>query len=115
MSLTYPKKPCSECPWRRDVPVGRFDPDRYKSLASTAQDMSCILFSCHKSVEGKDAVCAGFILRTVHNLTLRIAHSRGDIKKDSVSDGGYSLFDTFRDMAVANGVHPGDPALKNCR
>jgi hypothetical protein len=35
--------------------------------------------------------------------------------KDDVHDGGHDLHDSYRDMAVANGVDPDDPALGRCR
>ena len=34
---------------------------------------------------------------------------------DDVNDGGKELFESYRDMAVANGVDPGSPILKACR
>lgn len=116
MPFKFPKKPCSECPWRRDVPTGNFSADRYRSLAGTAVDMSGSIFACHKTVEGKDAACAGFLLRGAnHNLALRLAYYRGDIAPGDVTDGGYKLFDNYRQMAVANGVPENDPALHHCR
>ncbi len=114
MTILHPKKPCSECPWRRDVPAGHFQPERYRILANTAEDMSCHIFACHKSANDKPTACAGFILRGArHNLSLRLAYSRGDI--GDVSDGGYPLFDNYRQMAIANGVPSDDRALRNCR
>lgn len=114
MALLHPKKPCAECPWRRDVPVGRFPPERYRALANTAEDMSSHIFACHKSADDKPTACAGFILRGAgHNLSLRLAYSRGDVSE--LGDGGYPLFANYRQMAVANGVSAHDPALRNCR
>lgn len=114
MALLHPKKPCAECPWRRDVPVGHFPPARYRALANTAWDMSSHIFACHKSADETPMACAGFILRGArHNLMLRLAYSRGDIGE--ISDGGYDLFPNYRSMARANGVPGRDPALRNCR
>ncbi len=116
MSIRAPKKPCAECPWRRDVPTGRFPPERYLALAGTAYDMADRLFACHKSTEDDPIACAGFVLRGgTHNLSLRLAYSRGDIQRDSVTDGGYALFEDYREMAIANGVPRHDPALRHCR
>lgn len=114
--MIAPKKPCAECPWRKDVVPGQFKPGRFVALASTSYDMSSTIFACHKSIAGRDTACAGFILRgAAHNLALRLAYCRGDIKPDQVSDGGYPLFDNYRDMAVANGVPIIDPVLRLCR
>ncbi|AVK09334.1 DUF6283 family protein [Pseudomonas aeruginosa] len=34
---------------------------------------------------------------------------------NQVSDGGVDLFDSYAEMAIANGVDPEDPILKPCR
>lgn len=116
MKLTYPKKPCAECPWRTDVPVGSFSAERYRALAPSAYDMGQMLFACHKSADKHPTVCAGFLLRSAaHNLTLRLAYARHEIVPENVEDGGYPLFADYRCMAVANGVPPDAPELHNCR
>lgn len=106
----YRRQPCSDCPWRRDT-VGEFPAEAFRISATTAYDMATNVFSCHQSGTEKPAACAGFLLRGAeHNLSIRLAMVRGDIKPD-VSDGGHELFDSYREMAVANGVSPEDPAL----
>jgi len=37
------------------------------------------------------------------------------IEMDQVSDGGVALFDSYAEMAIANGVEPNDPVLAPCR
>lgn len=116
MTFRFCRKPCNECPWRTDVPTHRFKPERYRNLASSAEDLSFILFACHKTNDGKEVACAGFLLRgATHNMAVRLARSRGDLKDGDVSDGGYPLFENYRAMAVANGVAQRDPALKYVR
>lgn len=109
-NLPHCKRTCAECPWRRDVKPGRFPPERFRQLAGTAYDMAVRVFACHKSPEGKEFACAGAIKRTGHSLTLRMAK----IDPDEIRADG-PLFEDFREMAVANGVDPGDPALAHCR
>jgi hypothetical protein len=110
----HPHKPCNECPWRRDVETGHFPPERFEALATTAYDRSMRLFQCHKTSDERPKVCAGFLLRgAMHNISARLALARHDI--GSVEDGGYPLFDTYREMAVANGVDPNHEALDECR
>ena len=83
-------------------------------MACTAEDMSSHIFACHKSADDKPTACAGFILRGAdHNLSLRLAYCHGEVGE--ISDGGYPLFENYRQMAHANGVKPNDPALRNCR
>lgn len=114
MTLSNPPKPCQECPWRTDVEPGRFEVERFESLAKTAYDMSMTLFQCHKTRDDRPLVCAGFLLRgAYHNMTARLALSRGEL--GSVEDGGYPLFEDYRAMAIANGVDPDDPVLQPCR
>ena len=109
--MKYCRKPCDECPWRRDVPVGKFPPERFVQLAGTNYDMSAVQFACHKSHEDREFACAGFLLSgAANNLGVRLA--RSDLRK---IESPYPMFDTFREMAVANGVDPDDPALENCR
>ncbi len=77
--------------------------------------MSSHQFGCHESGTGKPATCAGFLLHGAHhNLAVRLAFLKGELA-DDVNDGGNELFESYRDMAVANGVDPGSPSLKACR
>lgn len=111
---TYRKKPCSDCPWRKDA-TGVFPAEAFKHSAATAYDMSDRTFACHQSGAKKPAICAGFLLRGAdHNLCVRLGRINGRFK-DDVTDGGHDLHDNYRDMATANGVSPSDPVLKPCR
>lgn len=110
----YMRTPCAQCPWRREN-VGSFPPEAFKHSAETAYDMSQHVFACH--VSGAEALhtCAGFLLRGAeNNLAIRLARFRGDIT-DDVSDNGAQLHESYRAMAIANGVDPDDPVLQQCR
>ena len=114
-SLKQQVKPCVECPWRTDVPTGKFPPARFIALANTAYDMNLTQFACHKSPEGSEIACAGFLLvGAAHNLGVRWGIRTGKIDLDVVSSD-VRLFSSFRAMAVANGVPPQHPALHRCR
>lgn len=103
--MIHQKRPCDECPWRTDVDTGRFSAARFEALADTARDMSMQIFACHKSKEGKDAACAGFLLRGAdHNMSVRLAMMQGRYDPESVTDGGHDLYDSYADMALANGA-----------
>lgn len=104
------KQPCATCPWRVDA-VGEFPAEAFKHSASTAYDMSGSVFSCHESGSVKPATCAGFLLRGAdHNLAMRLRGYPQD-----VTDGGTELHESYRAMAVANGVPADDPVLQECR
>lgn len=108
--MKHAKIPCVECPWRTDVPVGKFPPERYIALAPTAYDLAGTVFACHMSKDGGEFACAGFILQSsAHNLMCRFARMRFDVRSP------YPLFDNYRELAIANGVEEDEPALRNCR
>lgn len=110
-----PRRPCAECPWRRDVPIGHFPPERFQALAHTAYDLSTRVFTCHKSAEDHPIVCAGFLSRGAeHNLSVRLAYARGQLDP-AVRAGDIPLYEDYRAMAVANGVPLDDPSLQACR
>lgn len=114
--LLHHKKPCATCPWRRDATPGHFSAARYRALANTAYDMSMTLFACHDSTDESPVTCAGFLMRgATHNLSVRMAYSFDDLAPGDVSDGGHALYDSYREMAVANGVAVNDAALRDCR
>jgi hypothetical protein len=111
---TYRRSPCSECPWRKDA-TGAFPPEAFLLSAHTAYDMNQHTFACHQSGTKKPAVCAGFLLRgAAHNLTVRLGYMTGRFA-DDVVDGGVELHESYRAMALANGVDPADPILEPCR
>lgn len=116
MKYTYRKHCCKECPWQKTAPVGHFGPDAYRRLAPTAYDMDRMIFTCHMSTEAVPAICAGFLLKGAdHNLTVRLECSKGLVNRRLVKENGEPMFESYREMAEANGVDPNDPVLKPCR
>jgi hypothetical protein len=112
----YRKTPCKECPWKRSSPIGAFPAEAYRISAKTAYDMAGSSFACHMAGVEAPTTCAGFLLRGAdHNMDVRFALMRGRIDLRKVSDGGHELYDSYREMAIANGVKPSDPALRSCR
>ncbi|HXE51207.1 MAG TPA: DUF6283 family protein [Ramlibacter sp.] len=101
---------CDECPWRRDVPTGNFPPERYAALANSCRQgyPPAPMFACHKTPEGKEQACVGYLLRNgTNNIAVRIAAAEGRVKLRALQVRG-PLYDGFRAMAVANGYDPGD-------
>lgn len=107
-------EPCETCPWRIDA-VGEFPAEAFRIAAPTAYDMARNMFACHSSGSVKPATCAGFVLRTHHNLALRFKVAEGQIDPGRISDGGHALHEDYRAMSIANGVDPTDPVLEDCR
>ena len=107
--------PCGTCPWRKDVPPGRFEANAFRLLADTAYDQSERVFQCHASPDAAPRLRAGFLARGAeHNLAVRLATITGRLAPKDRS-GALELYDDYRAMARANGVPPGDPALVPCR
>ena len=102
-------RPCDECPWRKDVAVGRFAPERFVALARTvargaAHQVGQPVFACHKSHEGKDVVCAGFLLVDGgQNFTVRLALFQRRFDPAKLEATG-PLYASYAEMAAANGV-----------
>lgn len=110
----YMKKPCADCPWRKDA-AGVFPAEAFMHSAETAFDMSRHVFACHQAGVDRSKACTGFLLKGAdHNLAVRMAAFRGEYKHD-VASGGHDLFDDYQQMAEANGVGQSDESLSRCR
>src|SRR5688572_9909879 len=70
-AMRHRKRPCADCPWRKDVAPGQFAGERYEQLRSTTgrstsgrrgeeAPMGSPLFACHKSKVGAEIPCAGW-------------------------------------------------------
>lgn len=110
----YRKEPCAECPWRKEH-AGSFPAEAFRHSAPTAYDMARETFACHMSGKHAPTTCAGFILASDHNMNLRMAEIDGRLDYSKISDGGADLFESYREMAIANGVDPDDPTIAPCR
>jgi hypothetical protein len=109
-------RPCPQCPWRLDAPIGAFPAEAFRHSARTAYDMVQTTFACHMADRDRPLTCAGFLLRgAMHNLAIRMAQITQGLNLRDVSTAGVPLYDSYRAMAEANGVEPGDPALTPCR
>jgi hypothetical protein len=106
------RKPCSNCPWRRDAPPGYWDPDHFRSIWVNCQDDGTHLMLCHKSGARPPAapqiVCQGWIrVMKQDAIGVRLALVRDLVTIEEVEDtDGPDLFTTFRAMLVANGIRP---------
>lgn len=111
----YQRRPCAECPWRLDSPVGAFPAEAYRISAPTAYDGAMETFGCHMSGAEHLSTCAGFLLaNSVNSIGRRLAERVGKLDMGTVSTDT-PLYRSYREMAVANGVSPDDPILQPCR
>ncbi len=96
------RRTCSECPWLRATPIGRFPVERFVELATTADQGFNGVFACHKSLEGKEQACAGYLLVAgMNNWSVRLAAIRGRLDLAEISASG-PLYDSYADMLAAN-------------
>lgn len=110
----YRRRPCGGCPWRTDQ-TGQFPAGAFEASASTAYDMADRMFGCHESGAERATTCAGFLLRGADdNLAVRLKAARGHYDPTTVEDGGHELHQSYRQMAVANGVDAAAEALQRC-
>lgn len=111
--LPHRKYPCAECPFRRDTQPGQFPPERYEALRSTVggpgreADMRAPIFACHKSPEGSEEACAGWLATLgVEHLGIRYAIVTDRLPSSCLrpGEGWPELFDTYEEMAETQGV-----------
>lgn len=121
-------RPCGECPWRLDTPPGQFSAARYAALANTSpgptprvvgpaaaaavarQWIDAPLFACHKSPEGSEWACAGWLASGAadHHLGVRVAVATGRLDRAALRPGpGWpALFGDFEEMAARQAAAP---------
>lgn len=113
--LRHAGAPCAECPWRRDQPAGRFSAERYELLRSSCQDqetgetapMDAPMFACHKSLEGREIACAGWLaVEGSGHVRVRLAVVRAEISIRALEpgEGWPELYPSFAELARVNGV-----------
>lgn len=115
--------PCNECPWRTDVPVGRFPIERFRELRSTSvqpDDEESIIaaasghqekFGCHKGEPGTgdDLACAGWLaVSGDQNMSVRLAVALGDLPPSTLRAGADwpQLYDSYDAMVEAQPEAP---------
>jgi len=101
--------PCTECPWRKDTRPGQFPAERYAQLACTAEqapgeepDFNAPWFACHKTPEGREEACAGWLAAVGHrHLGVRLAVAQDRLPAEALTPGDWwpKLFTTYTDMA----------------
>lgn len=113
MTLPHRDRPCANCPWRTDSPPGEFPPERYEALRVTAgrrgaeAALGAPLFACHKSTDGHDRVCAGWLATCgMEHLGIRYAVVIGRLPVEALQPGADwpELFESYDELAARNGV-----------
>lgn len=104
------KRPCKECPWRKDTEPGQFPACRYDALENTTGDrgreapIGAPMFACHKSPEGREEACAGWLAAVGYeHLGVRLAVAMGRLDPGALLPGEDwpELFESYEAMRTA--------------
>lgn len=107
-------KPCSDCPWRRDAPVGHWHPDHFEQIWHGCQDDGMEIMLCHKAAklpeaERKNLPCRGWILvMGFAAIGVRLLMSIGRITPSELEPTPKcpELYESFEAMVLAQGLEP---------
>jgi hypothetical protein len=102
------RKPCKDCPWRKstrleDIP--RITDDLRLSLYDEIKsDGSIKVMACHKSNEGEDFPCAGFMTQIGNDsIGVRLLQVWSIDSPDNYSNEGCDLFETLEGALLREG------------
>jgi hypothetical protein len=107
--MNHRPRPCEECPWRRDTPSGQFPRERYEALENTVGGpgeevgLGGPIFACHKSAEGKELPCAGWLAVVgIEHLGVRVSISQGHLPPEVLkpADDWPDLFDSYEELVA---------------
>jgi hypothetical protein len=103
-------KPCPECPWVKATAAGQFSRERFEALRGTTGEpgneapLGAGLFACHKSAEGKEIPCAGWLAAVgIESLSVRLLISTGSLPAEVLHPGEDwpELHESYDEMAEA--------------
>lgn len=108
MSGWQVNKQCKDCPWRKDVPVGKFSHARFKALRGSVEQGFSPMFACHASQESDKKACVGYVINQVYatengpeNFHLRMALARQKIDPERMMLTGPQYL-SYDEMVEAN-------------
>lgn len=106
------RRPCANCPWRKDAPAQYWDPGHFRSIYRNCQDDGTNRMLCHKAKADapslKQPTCQGWVrVMGDRAIGVRIALARGLVTPAETMDTkGLDLFESFEAMLRANNVEP---------
>jgi hypothetical protein len=105
------RKPCSNCPWRRDAPREYWDPLHLKDIWRNCQDDGQNPMLCRKAGDmppdqAREVICQGWVrVIGLDAVGVRLAAMRGTITPEELEDTDrQDLFDSLEEMMEANAV-----------
>jgi hypothetical protein len=106
------RRPCANCPWRKDAPREYWDPEHFREIWQGCQDDGLHMMLCHHASQVAEPadkpICQGWVrVMGYEAIGVRIALIRERVSWNEIEDReGPELFATFDDMLVANGIAP---------
>jgi hypothetical protein len=107
----HPRKPCKDCPYRLDAPLGKWHADEFHNVLAAERDVIGKVFACHKHlalpVEHR-GMCAGWLLdqknRRVPSIALRMQLARQPVAAQALDQvhSTVPMFETSEQMCAAN-------------
>lgn len=93
--MKHVKRPCDECPYRVDAEPGRFERERWDALRSSSAnargmgpEFGGVLFACHKTPEGGERACAGWLaVEGINHPQVRLEVLRGALPASTLQPG----------------------------
>ncbi len=107
------QRPCRDCPWRLDAPVGVWPEAAWLRLWATCQDDGMGMMLCHNgpapATDRPALLCAGWVrVVGVEAIGVRLALMLERISVVTLESqpGDPALYSNFEDLLLAQGIAP---------
>lgn len=99
--LNVAKKPCSTCPYRKDVPSGVWNKEEYEKLRKYDEEYplkdgsNLGVFLCHQTnVSGKKTACKGWCVVHQNSIAFRLAQITGVLGRSAAAKTSVPLHES---------------------
>ena len=106
MGINCKKKPCANCPYRKDAPLALWSVEEFERLLDTENDVIGSVFGCHKK---DDTICTGWLVKQIERdfpsnmMRMRLITSGTPWKDlDHYLENQPEMYATVLEMALAN-------------
>jgi hypothetical protein len=106
------RRPCGNCPWRKDAPTEYWDAGHFREIWVNCQDDGLHVMACHYASQvaapADKPICQGWVrVMGFAAIGVRIAFVKGRVTEREIEDReGPELYESFEAMLRANKVTP---------
>jgi len=99
------KKPCNNCPYRKDAPLQHWDKFEYEKLLKQENDYFGSVYGCHKN---NGSTCIGWLMKQNENnfpsIALRLSLSTNKVSREYLDslNSPSELYKDVHEMIKAN-------------